>query len=249
VLLVLGAAMLFGCTDGNASASTKLGGGAFATIVRLPPAPHGDDVFGVWLVRQGDVVLWGASTHFGRGTGLPRPGADFVARSVDFGRHWSWERAARTAPSHTAKACDVLDCQPVQLSPARAFRVQNDGEDYVLTYVNWTNDSWNHDSYRHVDMGCPQKRGVRETLWTPALIARNDILLLGACGDHGELRSMRVVRTTAELDHFDVVKVGRGDVLPGTWPVGPVAVPHGLLSVFTDRHQRPVALIVTDHVA
>jgi hypothetical protein len=123
-----------------------------------------------------------------------------------------------------------------------------DGEDYVRAFVRWTDErrDWSRDSFRHVDLGCAQRIGVVEKLWTPVLRASKGVLFVGACGDHFNLRSMRVVRTTTALDHFDVVTIRHGDVLPSAWPVGPVAVPDGLLSVFTDRQQKPVALIVTD---
>jgi hypothetical protein len=122
-----------------------------------------------------------------------------------------------------------------------------DGEDEVGAYVRWTDErrDWDHDSVEHVDLGCEQKIGVREKLWTPVLAASDDVFLLGACGNGSHLRSMRVVRTTAALDHFDAVTVRGGDVLPSAWPVGPVAIPHGLLSVFVNQDEQPAALVLT----
>ncbi len=226
---------------------TELGGGLHATVVALPPTPGNVRVVGVWLARRGDAVLWGASTQVGPGDTLPRPSADLVARSDDLGRHWSWARSDGAMPGGTtAVACDV-DCATVELSPARALRVQMDGDDHVSAYVRWTDArrDWEHDAVRHVDLGCAQKIGVVEKLWTPVLTASRDVVFLGACGNGSHLRSMRVVRTTADLDHFDARTVRGGDVLPSAWPVGPVAIPHGLLSVFVDREHQPAALIVT----
>jgi hypothetical protein len=191
-------------------------------------------------------VLWGASTQVDSGEVVQRPPADFVARSDDFGRHWSWARSDGAVPGGTtATACDV-ECEAVDLSPARAMRVQMDGDDYVGAFVRWVDDGrdWSHDSVRHVDLGCAHEVGVVEKLWTPVLTASNGVFLLGACGEQFHLRSMRVVRTTTVLDHFDVVSVQGGDVLANAWPIGPVAITHGLLSVFVDQQRKPVALIV-----
>jgi hypothetical protein len=250
LLTLVAAVVSAGCGGVDASVRTELGGGVHATVVALPPPPGNVHVIGVWLVRQGGAVLWGASTQVDKGELLPRAPADFVARSVDFGRHWSWARSDGAIPGGTATACDV-DCSTVELSPARAMRVQMDGDDYIGAFVRWTDEGrdWSHDFFRHVDLGCARKIGVVEKLWTPVLTTSKDLFLVGSCGEHFHLRSMRIVRTTTALDRFDVVTVRGGDVAPNAWPIGPVAISHGLLSVFVDREQKPAALLVTGNAA
>jgi hypothetical protein len=245
VVVLTAVALGVGCGGVDSAVRTDLGNGTVARVVALPPAPGNVPVVSAWLERHGDLVLWGASTDVHSALAIDFREADLVAQSSDFGRHWSWVRARdATANGATAAACSI-NCPPVALSPGKAFRVQSDGEDDTLSYVNWTNDDWEHDSFQHVDLGCTRRPGVFETLWTPPLLEPNDLLLLGACGKSSGPRSMRVVRTTTALDHFDVVRIRGADIAPRDWTIGPVPIPNGLLSVFIDRQHRPNALIVT----